>query len=636
MFRPVEPFDLVALEHDVLTRWREDDVFAESLRRREGRPEWVFYEGPPTANGRPGIHHVWARLFKDIFPRFRTMQGNYVARKGGWDCHGLPVEVEIEKELGLTSKHQIEDFGIEAFNQRCRDSVHRYVEDWGTLTSRIGMWLDTANAYWTLTNDYIETVWWLFHRMWEQGDIYEGDKVVPYCGRCGTALSSHELGQPGAYVDVTEPSVYVRFPVVDRDFDLLVWTTTPWTLISNVAAAVGPEVEYVRVRDPQGGRDLVMAAARVADVLGDAEVRRAGRGRRPRRPALRAAVHAACRSTPARTASSPPTTSPSTTARASCTSRPRSARSTARSRWPKGFRSLNPVGPDARFDATVPDVPRRSSSRTPTPRSSPTSRERGLLVARRRLHALVPALLALRDPAHLLGEADVVRGDLGAQGRPAARERERRLASRAHQARPLRRLAREQRRLGPLARPLLGHADPGVALPRPEVRRRHVRRLGRRAVEARGTRPLRRSTCTVPTSTTSSSLCPTCGGRAFRIEPVLDAWFDSGSMPVAQFHYPFENTDLFERRFPADFICEAIDQTRGWFYSLLAVNTLVFGHTPYRNVVCLGLLRRRRRPEDVEVARQRDRSARDPRDAGAPTRCAGTCSRPRRRGRRGA
>jgi Isoleucyl-tRNA synthetase len=270
MFRPVEPFDLVALEHAVLTRWREGDVFAESLRRREGSPEWVFYEGPPTANGRPGIHHVWARLFKDVFPRFRTMQGNYVARKGGWDCHGLPVEVEIEKELGLTSKHQIEDFGIEAFNQRCRDSVHRYVEDWGTLTGRIGMWLDTANAYWTLSNEYIESVWWLFHRMWEQGDIYEGDKVVPYCGRCGTALSSHELGQPGAYVDVTEPSVYVRFPVVDRDFDLLVWTTTPWTLVSNVAAAVGPDVDYVRVRDPQGGRDLVLAAARVADVLGGA------------------------------------------------------------------------------------------------------------------------------------------------------------------------------------------------------------------------------------------------------------------------------------------------------------------------------------------------------------------------------
>ena len=222
-------------------QWRENDVFAESLRRREGAPEWVFYEGPPTANGRPGIHHVWARTFKDLYPRFQTMRGHYVARKGGWDCHGLPVEIEVEKELGITNKHEIEEFGIDRFNQRCRESVLRYVEDWSALTTRIGMWLDTKDAYWTLTNDYIESVWWQFKQIWDAGDIYEGHKVVPYCGRCGTALSSHELGQPGAYQDITDPSVYVRFPVVDRDFDLLVWTTTPWTLISNVAVAVGPD-----------------------------------------------------------------------------------------------------------------------------------------------------------------------------------------------------------------------------------------------------------------------------------------------------------------------------------------------------------------------------------------------------------
>ncbi len=269
MFRPVETsLDLVALEQTVLARWRADDVFHESLRRREGCPPWVFYEGPPTANGRPGIHHVWARLFKDIYPRFHTMRGRYVARKGGWDCHGLPVEVEVEKELGFSGKLEIEDYGIERFNARCRASVQRYVEDFEALTSRIGMWLDTADAYWTLSNDYIESVWWQFHRMWESDLIYEGFKVVPYCGRCGTALSSHELGQPGAYREVTEASVYVRFPVVDRDFDLLVWTTTPWTLVSNVAAAVGPDIEYVRIRTDEGGRDLVVAAARVADVLG--------------------------------------------------------------------------------------------------------------------------------------------------------------------------------------------------------------------------------------------------------------------------------------------------------------------------------------------------------------------------------
>ena len=245
-FRPVErDLDLVAVEERVLARWRDEGVFAESLRRREGAPEWVFYEGPPTVNGRPGIHHVWARTFKDVYPRFHTMRGRYVARKGGWDCHGLPVELEVEKELGFSGKQQIEEYGIAAFNAKCRESVHRYVEDWSALTTRIGMWIDTADAYWTLSDTYIESVWWHLKTMWDRDLVYEGFKVVPYCGRCGTALSSHEVAQ--GYEDVTEASVYVRFPVVARDFDLLVWTTTPWTLPSNLALAVHPDVDYVVV-----------------------------------------------------------------------------------------------------------------------------------------------------------------------------------------------------------------------------------------------------------------------------------------------------------------------------------------------------------------------------------------------------
>ena len=267
------------------------------------------------------------------------MRGKYVARKAGWDCHGLPVEVEVEKELGFSGKPQIEDFGIEAFNQRCRESVQRYVEDWSALTSRIGMWLDLSDAYTTMSNEFIESVWWLFHELWDKDLIYEGSKVVPYCGRCGTALSSHELGQPGAYQDVTEDSVYVRFPVVDADFDLLVWTTTPWTLVSNVGAAVGPDIAYVRVRDPEGGRDLVLGADRVdRGPRRRRRGRRSGRGVRPRRPPLRAAVRLAARPRATAGASSPPTSSPPTTARASCTSRPRSARSTARSARPRGCR----------------------------------------------------------------------------------------------------------------------------------------------------------------------------------------------------------------------------------------------------------------------------------------------------------
>ncbi len=267
-FAPVEKdLDLVALEAQVLRRWADDDVFRESLHRREGAPEWVFYEGPPTANGRPGIHHAWARVFKDLYPRFHTMRGRHVTRKGGWDCHGLPVELEVEKELGFSGKQQIEEYGIAAFNERCRESVHRYVDDFEALSARIGMWIDTDDAYWTLDNTFIESVWWHVRTMWDKGLLYEGFRVVPYCGRCGTALSSHEVAQ--GYQDVTEASVYVRFPVADADFDLLVWTTTPWTLVSNVAAAVGPDVRYVRVRGRDGRRDLVLAADRVEAVLGD-------------------------------------------------------------------------------------------------------------------------------------------------------------------------------------------------------------------------------------------------------------------------------------------------------------------------------------------------------------------------------
>ncbi|HMJ01964.1 MAG TPA: class I tRNA ligase family protein, partial [Conexibacter sp.] len=203
-----------ALEEALLERWREEDVFHETVRRRKGRAPWIFYEGPPTANGRPGTHHVLARIFKDIFPRYKTMCGYYVERKGGWDCHGLPVELAVEEELGFTSKDDIERYGIAEFNAKCRESVLRYVEDFARLTERIGYWVDIDDAYRTLDDSYIESVWWALRTIWEKGLLYEGHKVVPYCPRCGTTLSSHELAQPGAYRDVIDPSVYVRFPVV--------------------------------------------------------------------------------------------------------------------------------------------------------------------------------------------------------------------------------------------------------------------------------------------------------------------------------------------------------------------------------------------------------------------------------------
>src|SRR5919201_7370 len=241
-----------ALEESVLEHWRERDVFHATLRKREGAPLYGFYEGPPTANGAPGSHHVLSRVFKDIFPRYKTMCGYYVPRKAGWDCHGLPVELEVERQLGIGSKEEIERYGIAEFNRRCRESVFSYVEDWNRLTERIGFWIDLDDAYVTLANEYIESVWWALRQIWEQELLYEGHKVVPYCPRCGTALSSHEVAL--GYKDVVDPSIYVRFPVVEpraplaEGDQLLIWTTTPWTLASNAAVAMGPQLTYVRAQ----------------------------------------------------------------------------------------------------------------------------------------------------------------------------------------------------------------------------------------------------------------------------------------------------------------------------------------------------------------------------------------------------
>jgi isoleucyl-tRNA synthetase len=587
MFEPVDTrLDLVALEQRVLAQWRADKVFERSLEQRSEAPEWVFYEGPPTANGRPGIHHVWARLFKDLFPRFHTMRGKYVARKGGWDCHGLPVEVEVEKELGFSGKPQIEEFGIEEFNRRCRESVRRYVGDFEALTSRIGMWLDTDDAYWTLNNDYIESVWWLFDQMWSTGDIYEGFKVVPYCGRCGTALSSHELGQPGAYRDLTEASVYVRFPVVERDFDLLVWTTTPWTLISNVAAAVGPDVEYVRVRSKSGtARDLVLAAARVDDVLDDeyevVETIAAADlvGLHYERPFDFLAVEGDA----FRVVAADFVTVDDGSGIVHLA--PAFGEIDREVAEREGLPVLNPVGPAARFDDSVaPWQDQFVKDADPSIIDA--------LAARGRLERVVDythsyphcwrcgtPLIYWAKPTWFARTAQH-RDDLLAQNESIGWHPEHikhgrfgdwlennvdwALSRDRYWGTPL-----------PVWRCTNGH-DTSVG---------SVARLSELAGRDLSGLDLHR-----PYVDDVVVDCPQCGAQARRVEPVLDAWFDSGAMPSAQFHFPFENEETFAQRFPADFICEAIDQTRGWFYSLLAVNTLVFKRSPYRNVVCLGLV----------------------------------------------
>jgi isoleucyl-tRNA synthetase len=590
-FGPVDPaVDFVALEERVLARWRAAGLAAAVARKRAGGTPWIFYEGPPTANGRPGLHHVWARAFKDLFPRFRTMTGHDVPRKGGWDCHGLPVEIEVEKELGLTGKNQIEEYGIDRFNERCRESVRRYVEDWAALTERAGVWIDTDDAYWTMSNDYVESVWWLLRRLFDAGLLYEGHRVTPYCPRCGTALSSHELGQPGAYRDITDTSAYVRFPVADDDADLVVWTTTPWTLVSNVAAAVGAELTYVRVADPAGGRDLIVAEARVEAVFGEGarvKDRTSGAGlagRRYQRPfELLPMDDRGARVVTADFVATDEGTGIVHLAPAFGADDMDAARE-----W--NLPVLNPVDAAGKFDATAGPWAGRPVKSTDDDIVADLAARRLLVRSGPYLHSYPhcwrcgTALIYWAKTSWFVRTSER-RVDL-------LRENERVGWHPEHI---------KQGRFGDWLENNVDWALSrdrywGTPLPIWRCTEGHdtcvgsVNELARLAERNLETLDLHR-----PAVDELTFPCPVerCGTSARRLTPVLDAWFDSGAMPSSQHHFPFADGDEPSGRtasppqFPADFICEAIDQTRGWFYSLLAVNTLVFGSTPYRNVVCL-------------------------------------------------
>jgi isoleucyl-tRNA synthetase len=590
-FGPVDPsVDFVALEERVLARWRATGLAATVARKRAGGTPWIFYEGPPTANGRPGLHHVWARAFKDLFPRFRTMTGHDVPRKGGWDCHGLPVEIEVEKELGLTGKGQIEEYGIDRFNERCRESVRRYVEDWAALTERSGVWIDTEDAYWTMSNDYVESVWWLLRRLFDGGLLYEGHRVTPYCPRCGTALSSHELGQPGAYRDITDTSAYVRFPLDDDQADLVVWTTTPWTLISNVAAAVGPDLTYARVADPGGGRDLVVAEARLDAVVGQgAQVKErmtgeALAGRRYGRPFdLLTVDDRGARVVTAGFVATDEGSGIVHLAPAFGADDMDAARE-----W--NLPVLNPVDAAGRFDERAGPWAGRSVKATDDDIVADLD-ARGLLVrSEPYLHAYPhcwrcgTALIYWAKTSWFVRtserRADLLRENERVGWHPEHIKHGRfgdwlennvdwALSRDRYWGTPL-----------PIWRCTEGH-DTCVG---------SVAELARLAERSLDTLDLHR-----PAVDEVTFPCPAegCDREARRLTPVLDAWFDSGAMPSGQHHFPFAEGGQADEeeggppQFPADFICEAIDQTRGWFYSLLAVNTLVFGSTPYRNVVCL-------------------------------------------------
>jgi isoleucyl-tRNA synthetase len=571
--------DLPALEHEVLARWERDRVFERSLEQTKGGEPWVFYEGPPTANGKPGTHHVEARVFKDLFPRFKTMQGRHVPRKGGWDCHGLPVELAVEKELGFSGKGDIEAYGIAEFNAKCRESVMRHVGEFEDLTRRMGYWVDTEDAYRTMDASYIESVWWSLKQVYDKGLLVEDHRVAPYCPRCGTGLSDHEVAQ--GYQDVVDPSVYVRFPVTSGEWagraSLLVWTTTPWTLVSNTAVAVHPDVTYVAART---GDEVLVVAEPLLHVLGEAEVLASFPG---------ASLEHVTYTRPFDWLDIPDAhfvgladyvTTESGTGLVHQSPAFGADDLLVARRY--GLPVVNPIRPDGTFDEDVPLVGGQFFKHA-DPALVRDLDARGLLYLERAYEHSYPhcwrcdtALLYYALPSwyirttaikdRLVEENDATDwhpatiktgryGDWLANNIDWALSRNRywgtplpvwRCTADASHLTVVESLAE----LSSLAGQDVSSLDPhrpfvdDVALP-----------------------------------------CSSCGVEARRVPEVIDCWYDAGSMPFAQVGYPHSGVDP---AYPAQFIAEAIDQTRGWFYTLMAIGTLVFDRSSYETVLCLG------------------------------------------------
>jgi isoleucyl-tRNA synthetase len=585
--------DLPALERDVLARWQDAGIFERSLKQTEGGPAWIFYEGPPTANGQPGVHHVEARTFKDLFPRFKTMQGFHVPRQAGWDCHGLPVEVAVEKELGFTGKRDIEAYGIAEFNARCRESVLRYVDAWLDMSRRMGYWADTEHAYRTMDPSYVESVWWSLKVIFDAGLLVRDFRISPYCPRCGTPLSDAELGQPDVYQIVSDPAITVRFrlltvpegapPQLDGA-DLLVWTTTPWTLVANTAVAVHPEAEYVVARRPEDG-DRVVVAADLADrVLGDGwrvSARFPGGalvGARYRRPFGLIEIPEAHIVVPGSFVTTEDGTGLVHLAPAFGADDLDASRA-------HGLPVVNPIRPDGRFEDGVPMVGGlffKDADR----RLIDDLDDRGLLFRSERHEHSYPhcwrcgtALIYYSVPSWFV-KTTARKDQLLEQNERTNWYPE----------------TVKHGRYGEWLRNNVDWALSrsrywGTPLPLWECGRSHVTCVGSLAElselagrDLTGLDPHR------PFVDGVSFDCPSCGELARRVPEVIDVWYDSGAMPFAQHGAPLRGLAEFEAAYPAQFICEALDQTRGWFYSLMAVGTLVFGRSSYENVLCLGLL----------------------------------------------
>ncbi len=591
MFKPVSPkLNVTVLEEGILRFWKSKDIFHEFMKQREGGPEYVFFEGPPTANGKPGVHHVLARAFKDVFPRYKTMRGYHVLRRGGWDTHGLPVEIEVEKKLGFTNKQQIENYGIAKFNELCRQSAFSYIQDWERLTDRIAFWVDLKIAYVTYHNEFVESEWSILKNFWEKGLLYQGFKVVPYCPRCGTPLSDHEVAL--GYDDAVDPSVFVRMPLVDqKGTSLLVWTTTPWTLPANVAVAVNADMDYVTIeRDlAEGGKEkLILAEALVEKVFGEEKVKIMDRfkgkhlkGKRyqplftfmpPDKPAHyvilgnfvttddgSGMVHIA----------------------------PAFGAEDMQASLEYGLPILMTVAEDGTFKSDIRPWAGKFV-KDADPYIIQDLQARGLLFRAGTITHTYPFCWRCTTP--LLYYA-----------RPTWYVRTSQFKNRLVELNEKINWYPGHIKNGRFGNWLENNIDWalgrerywGTPLPVWECGTCHHQEcIGSLSeLSEKVGRNLQGMDLHRPYVDEIKYRCPECDhGSMKRVPELIDVWFDSGSMPYAQWHYPFENQAEFKAHYPADYICEAVDQTRGWFYSLHAVSTLLMDSVAFKNVICLGLI----------------------------------------------
>ena len=584
MFEKVSPnLDFLTREKEVLDFWKKNDIFQKSIDQREGSDVFTFYDGPPTANGKPHIGHIETRVFKDLFPRYRTMKGMKVLRKAGWDTHGLPVELEVEKLLGLDGKEQIEQYGIEPFIKKCKESVWKYKGEWERMSDRVGYWADMENPYITYDNKYIESVWWSLKQIADMGLLYKGHKVVPYCPRCGTALSSHEVSQ--GYKTVKEKSAFVRFKVKGTENTwLYAWTTTPWTLPSNVALCVNPDEEYAKF--DFDGRTVIMAKALIHTVLGeDAEITNLttfpgmelkGMEYEPLFDFQKGLVDK-----PAW--------------RVVCDSYVTMTDGTGIVHQAPAF------GEDDARVGRENDLPflQLVNTKGELTKETPWA---GVFVKK-----ADPLILKDLDERGLLVKAAPFEHDYPFCWRcdtPLiyyARSTWFIRMTQAHDALMKSNAAvnwmPENIKDGRMGNFLDNVIDWGLSrerywgtpLPVWLCKCGHMHVIG--SIEE-----LKKLSDNCPDDIelhrpyidNVTLKCEKCGGEMHRTPEVIDCWYDSGSMPFAQWHYPFENKEIFEENFPADFISEAIDQTRGWFYTLTAISTLLFKRAPFENVLVLG------------------------------------------------